>query len=179
MSDGSRSCFRFLNPFQMVATDRFDRVQAEGWGQGAQAAGYTLQGPPADFKVDGDSASITLPRAGASRGAVIDGVTALDLDATFRVETEDRPTGTALFVYVAARQGMGTAYRPKLLLGPEGSVSVHAGLLVAGVETPIGSPVRVTGLRHAPGVSRGSARRSSGPRRRRSQQYPGVARRTS
>jgi hypothetical protein len=141
-----------LGSLEKVAVDHFDRVVTEGWGRGEQVAGYTLQGPDSDFEVDGEVATVALRDAGIGRGALLDDFSAVDVDMTFRVATDQRSTGGALFVYTVARGGRDTAYRPKVVIGPEGFVAVHAGVVVGGIESPLGRPTRVTGLRHAPGV---------------------------
>jgi hypothetical protein len=60
--------------------------------------------------------------------------------------TAGRPQGGSLFVYALVRRTGNNEYRPKLVLNPNGSVAVHAGLVQNGSESAMGSQVVVPGL---------------------------------
>ena len=134
-----------------VVSDTFTRSVASGWGSADTGGTYTLDGTAANFAVDGSKASITLPKAGANRAGFLPTVAARDVDVTMRV-TAGRPQGGSLFVYALVRRNGNNEYRPKLVLNPNGSVAVHAGLVQNGTESAMGSQVVVSGLTQSVGT---------------------------
>ena len=136
---------------QQIAADSFTRTVNGGWGSAETGGPYTLDGGSAVFSVDGTAGSINLPKAGANRGAILGAASAHDVDLRFRVRAT-QPTGGSLFVYGVARRNGNNEYRPKLILNANGSVSVHAGIVIGGTESSLGPQVAVTGLTQVPGT---------------------------
>ena len=69
------------------AQDTFNRTLASGWGTAEIGGSYTLQGPTTDFKVDSGNGVIALNSPGSNRAAALAGVSARDVDTSFRVST--------------------------------------------------------------------------------------------
>ena len=136
----------------VYANDDFSRTVVNSWGSAPSGGAYTLQGDGADYDVAGGFGTIALTAAGANRSAVLAGVSALDVDLSFRVRTDKIAAGGAQFIYGLARRiSSTTEYRAKLRLAPNGSVFIQASSVVGNTETPIGSEVQVAGLTHTAG----------------------------
>lgn len=139
-------------PAGTVAADAFERTASGGWGSADVGAGYTHQGTLANFTVGDGVGTMRLPSAGVTRSALLDGPSDDDIDITFRVRTDKVASGGTWFVYAVARRNGGSEYRPRLLLRPDGSVDVHASVVVSNAESPLGAAVKVAGLSQAPGA---------------------------
>ena len=61
--------------------------------------------------------------------------------------TSRLPAGP-FYVYAVARRSGNNAYRPKVILNPDGTVSVHVGAVVNNVESSLAPAVVVPGLTH-------------------------------
>jgi CSLREA domain-containing protein len=131
-----------------VAADGFNRTSANGWGNADVGGPYTIQGQAANFSVGAGVGSMVVPASGSIRSALLNSTSAQDVDVTFRVRTDKLPAAGNLFVYAVVRRHDGTdsEYRPRLLIGSNGSVSAHASVVVNGTEDDLGSPVVVPGL---------------------------------
>ena len=138
-------------PPSSLAEDAFDRSVTNGWGTADVGGVYTLQGNLAAFSVAGGAGKIQLPAPGANRSALLDDVDEQNVDITFRVAIDKVATGNSYFVYAAARRNGNNAYRPKIVLNSNGTVSAHAGVLINGAETSVAPAVVVPGLSQAPG----------------------------
>jgi len=93
---------------------------------------------------------MVVPSAGSDCSATLAGVSAPDVDVTFRVKTDETATGgSPAYVYATSRREGSNAYRPKLIFNTNGSIAVHASRLVNGSETALAPPVVVPGLSHA------------------------------
>src|SRR5262249_56856363 len=90
--------------------------------------------------------SVSVPVAGGSRGALLNAVSATDLDITFRVQADKVAAGGAYYVYAASRVNGNNEYRPRIIFNANGSVSAHASVVINGTESPLGSAVVVPGL---------------------------------
>ncbi len=132
-----------------VAADAYERSVSNGWGADDTGGAYALEGNPASFSVGAGSGSIVLPNSNSNRAATLSGVSARDVDATIRLGANKRPTGGSLFVYLPVRRSGPNAYRPKAILHPNGTVSVHAGIVINNTESSLGAAVVVGGLTHA------------------------------
>jgi hypothetical protein len=136
-------------PGATVVSDTFGRTVSNGWGSAGTGGSYALDGPATSFSVDGSTGKMQLSAANANRAALLNGVSSRDVDLRFRVATSKRPTGGALYAYGVVRRSANNAYRPKLIMHPNGSVAVHAGVVVNNIESSIASSVTVAGLSHA------------------------------
>jgi hypothetical protein len=65
------------------------------------------------------------------------------VDIRVRIRVLKRPLGGPIYAYLVVRGTDGHEYRPKLVFRPDGTVAVHAGLVVNGVERPLGRAVTV------------------------------------
>lgn len=129
-----------------VASDAFARTVSSGWGSATLGGAYTLVGSAASFGVGSGVGSITLPTAGSSRAARLDGVSVTNIDVTVQLRLDKVPSGGPAYVYLELRRAGTNAYRPKVILHPNGTVSVHAGVLINGAETSMAPAVVVPGL---------------------------------
>jgi CSLREA domain-containing protein len=135
----------------LVAADAFGRTASNGWGNADVGGAYTLQGTLSNYGVSGGMGNITLPAANIGRSALLNEVSATEVDLRFRVKTEKVPTGGASFLYAVVRRNGTNEYRPRLILNANGSVSVNASVLINGSESSLGTPVVVPGLTQAAG----------------------------
>ncbi len=135
-------------PPATFAADLFGRSAIGAWGTADSGGAYTLQGGNAAFSVANGTGQVTLPSAGANRSALLDSIAERDVDIMFRVSTDKVATGGPFYVYAVARRNGSNAYRPKLILNPDGTVSVHAGAVVNNEESSLSPAVVVPGLTH-------------------------------
>jgi hypothetical protein len=131
----------------VYAIDTFTRTVPDGWGSATTGGAYTLSGTAADFDTTGTAGTMTMA-AGANRAATL-GVSARDVDVSFRVATNKTAAGGSQYVYgIARRISATTEYRAKLRFATNGQVFVQAGAVVNNAETAIGSEVLVPGVTH-------------------------------
>jgi len=135
----------------VLAADQFDRTVSSGWGSADTGGAYTIQGTAANYTVGAREGNIVVPNAGITRSAILGSVSARDIDVVFQVKTDKAAAGGAYFVYAVTRRNGNNEYRPRLTLNANGTVSVHAGVVINNSESSIGSPVTVAGLSHTPG----------------------------
>ncbi len=136
-----------------VAGDAFTRTISGGWGSSTTGGTYTLTGNATTFAVNGSSGLMTLPKAGATRIAVLADTSATDFDARVRISTDKATVGGNWYGYLMLRHQANSAYQPKIIVHADGTVSVQAGLLIDGSESPIGAAVVVPGLTYTPGTA--------------------------
>ncbi|MBA2701891.1 MAG: putative Ig domain-containing protein [Chloroflexi bacterium] len=160
VTDGSLTDTRQFNwtvtdasgPPLVLASDDFSRTRTNGWGSAGTGGAYTLQGTVADYAVNGSEGTVRVA-AGANRSAMLTAVSAADVDLSFRAALNKLPAGNSQYLYGISRRISATAeYRAKIRIAPTGAVYLQAGSVVGGIETSIGSEVRVTGLTAAPGT---------------------------
>jgi hypothetical protein len=137
-----------------VAADGFGRSVVNGWGTAPVGGAWSLAGAASDFDVNGAQATIALPAAGTSRGALLPAVSARDVDTTVSIRSAKIATGSGQYVYAVHRhQPAGAEYRTVTKLLPSGAVQVYASRLAGTAETTIGSAVTVTGLTRTPATT--------------------------
>ena len=134
------------------AQDAFGRTVSGGWGSADIGGAYDNSGGAAALNVTNGTGLISPPRAGSTRGVTLDSVSARDVDIIVRLSVDKLPSGGIVWAYLVARHNGTDEYRPKILLKPDGTVAVHAGVVVSNAESPIGTPVVVPGLTCAPGT---------------------------
>ena len=134
------------------AQDSFTRTISGGWGNADIGGAYSAAGGAAAVNVINGTGLISPPRAGATRGVTLDSISATDVDITVRVALDKRPVGGTVWAYEVARHNGNNEYRPKILFNADGTVAVHAGIVVSDAESPIGQPVTVPGLTYNAGT---------------------------
>ena len=134
------------------AQDSFGRTVSGGWGDADVGGTYNAAGGAAAVNVANGTGLISPPRAGATRGVTLDSVAARDVDILVRLAVDKLPVGGTVWAYEVARHNGNNEYRPKILLKPDGTIAVHAGIVVSDAESPIGQPVTVPGLTYGAGT---------------------------
>jgi hypothetical protein len=128
------------------AVDTFARTVANGWGTANIGGAYTLNGPSTNFSVDG-SGRIVNSTTNSTRAAYLQGISARDINATFRVRKDKSVAGGAPIAYfIARRVGATTEYRARLRWSTNGQLLLMAERYVNGTQTLLGSERVATGL---------------------------------
>lgn len=127
----------------VLASDVFGRAITDGWGDAEVGGTYDFVGSPADFMVGNGVATMVMPTAGATRAAILTQSVQQDIDVQLSVAADKVVNDGSIFVYVVARHTSSGEYRPRLIVGPDGGVSVHASVVVDGTESPLGSAFSV------------------------------------
>lgn len=135
-----------------LAADTFGRSSSNGWGSADIGGQYALQGSNANYSVDGGAGLIVMQSPGLTRSALLPAVSERDVDIRFRVAADKVATGGRYFVYAVARRNSNNEYRPQLRFNTNGTLSVHAGVVLDGQETALGSAVAVPGLTQQAGA---------------------------
>ena len=133
-------------PAGVIAADSFGRATSASWGSADAGGNYSLSGNTSNYAVGSGVGTIVVPKAGASRAALLNTPSAADVDITFRVATDQVAAGGPSFIYAVARRNGNSEYRPRLILNANGTVSVNASVLVNGSESSLGTAVVVPGL---------------------------------
>jgi glucose/arabinose dehydrogenase len=137
-------------PSSTIAADTFSRTVSNGWGSANTGGAYTLEGTASNFSVANGVGSMLLPSSGATRAVLLSSTSAQGVDMTFRVRADKLPSGGQLYAYGVVRRNANNAYRPKLIINANGSVQVHAGVVVNNAESSIAPAVTVPGLSYSP-----------------------------
>jgi hypothetical protein len=130
----------------VLVRDFYGRTTSGTWARADIGGPYSLAGSSSNFNVNNGSGAITVPGAGQGRGALLNNVNGQNVDIKFKVNASKVAAGGKYYVYAIARHNGNNEYRPRLNFNTDGSISVHASILVNGVETGLGSPVKVSGL---------------------------------
>jgi PKD repeat protein len=131
--------------------DTFGRTSTNSWGSTNPGGAYTLNGTAADFDVANGVGTMNVPTGGAMRTALLNSVSAQDVDLLVRVSVDKAPAGGAYFLYGVVRRNGTNEYRPKIRFRADGIIAVQASRVVANAETPLGNEVAVSGLAPTPG----------------------------
>ncbi|MEA2622847.1 MAG: hypothetical protein QOH61_1757 [Chloroflexota bacterium] len=135
------------------ATDAFSRVVTDAWGKADWGGTWAVSTNVPDYDVDGGRATMFLSAGGISRGAYLAGVSAADVDLSFRFSADSAATGNGTFAYGAARRvGGGTEYRIKVRISPTGGVYLQATRVVRNTEVGLGVEAKVPSLTYVPGT---------------------------
>jgi glucose/arabinose dehydrogenase len=132
-----------------VGGDSFSRPASQGWGAAEDGGRWLSTGGPGRLTVSNHVGLVLIPRDGAGTGAALSDASARDVDVRVRVRVDRRASGGPSYAYLVVRSNDGDEYRPKLMFQPDGTVSVHAGRVVDGLESSVAPAVRVPGLRYA------------------------------
>ncbi|MBA2489870.1 MAG: PQQ-dependent sugar dehydrogenase [Chloroflexi bacterium] len=142
--------YRAIDATAVYADDRFTRTVVNSWGSTVPGGTYALQGTAADYDVTGSLGTIAVG-TGGNRSAVLNSVSALDVDLSFRARTDKTAAGGAQFVYGIARRINATnEYRAKMRRATNGNIYIQASSVVNGIETALGVEAQVPGLSTAP-----------------------------
>lgn len=152
-SDGRTRNVQVTDPPAGVtyAADAFGRNVNDAWGTADVGGAYTVQNTAGNYDVAAGFGTMVLPSGGALRSALLNGVSARDVDITFQVTADESPTGGAYWVYGVARRNGNNEYRPKIRILADGRVGVHAGRVINNTESAIAPEVIVAGLTLTPG----------------------------
>jgi len=127
--------------------DSFSRTKTNKWGRADVGGAYTVLVKRRNYDVANGVGTIKVPKGGALRSALLNGVNARDVDVTFKVAANKAPAGDAYWVYAVVRRNGGNEYRTKIRIQANGSVGVHASRVLSNNESPLGSEVAVPGLK--------------------------------
>jgi PKD repeat protein len=133
----------------VYAADAFGRTVTNAWGTADVGGAYTVQNTAGNYDVAAGFGTMVLPSGGAMRSALLNGVSARDIDITFQVSANETANGGAYWVYGVARRNGTNEYRPKIHVYSDGRVGVHAGRVINNSETSIAPEVIVAGLTFA------------------------------
>jgi CSLREA domain-containing protein len=135
------------------ANDNFARVVTDAWGRADVGGTWAVSTNSPDYDVDGGRATMFLSGANISRAAYLAGISAQNVDISFRFSSDVAPTGNGTTAYgIVRRIGGGTEYRVKVRLASNGNVYLHATKAVHSVETGFGTEVRIPNLTYVPGT---------------------------
>jgi len=137
----------------LIAVDGFGRSVSSDWGSADIGGAYTSFDNVANYNVSAGAGRMTVPKAGNTRRATLGAVSAHDVDMLVRVSIDKMPVGGAQYVYAFGRSAGDNRYQPKMILYPNGTVAVHAGLMLNNSESSLGPAVTVPGLNLVAGGS--------------------------
>lgn len=119
--------------------DAFTRA-ATGWASAPTGGSYTLLGTTSSFSVTNDVGKMAVPTPGNSRIARLNGVSAQDIDLSFRFALDKLTTKANAYVYgVGRHQNNNTEYRASIRLASNGQVGVRAAYNNAASDTLLGT----------------------------------------
>jgi hypothetical protein len=134
-------------------SDGFNRTVSGGLGSADVGGAWSTVGTATQFSVAPGGAVLSLAKAGQQLEAFV-GPAQTDADVTEVWSASRVPVGGPLFVSVTGRRvSAGNSYLAKLIVNPNGSVTVRVARVVAGAETAVAGPVTVPGLTYAAGMS--------------------------
>jgi PKD repeat protein len=131
-----------------LASDTFERTQANGWGSATTGGTWVLKGAANNFSVSSGAGVMTLASAGAGPWAYLNGVSSSSTDSTVTLSANKPATGTGFYAYLIGRElPTGGGYRAALNLRANGTVSVVINRrTAANVQTAVAPAVVVPGL---------------------------------
>ncbi|MDP8991830.1 MAG: hypothetical protein M3N31_02060, partial [Actinomycetota bacterium] len=136
-----------------LGADDFTRTVSNGWGSADVGGAYTLGNWTAsNFAVNGSVGTMHIPTAGASRFALLLGISARDVDLNVRAGSDKASTWTygQLIQLVARRVSFNTEYRARLRIAPNGTLYVSIAKALSGSEKYLTSEVAVPGVVFSP-----------------------------
>ncbi len=139
-------------PGAAQASDSFSRTATSGWGSAQQGGAWKSDTKPAYFSVDGNRGLITIPTAGWSSRARLDGMTRADVNISTSVGVTKRPATALTRVWVSARTSsdFASGYLLRANVTADGQVeSLQLVKRVGGAETVVATKTN-------PGVTLGT-----------------------
>ena len=137
-----------LDPGAQVASDAFGRTTTNGWGDAPLGGRWVPDTKPAYFSTADGRALITIPTAGWTSRARLDGTSRADVDVSVAVGVPKRPTTAMTRVWASARTSadFASGYLLRANVTATGQVeSLQVIKRVAGTETVVGA-IGVSGL---------------------------------
>jgi hypothetical protein len=108
-----------------------------GWGTADVGGKWQTSGNAAAINVTSSVGTLLLQKPSALASAVLMSSLAHDVDIRVRVRTSLRASAAPFYAYLIVRGGGSNEYRPKLLFQSDGTLAVHASVLVGGIESPL------------------------------------------
>ncbi len=133
---------------QQVALDTFTRTTANGFGA-ADVGGTWTVSLPASFSVDGSAGRVSVT-PGSGRTALLDTVSAANVDATVDVESDKVGTGGGIYQSLIVRRVGTSDYRLKVRITAT-TVELYLVRTANGAETTLAAQA-VPGLVYEPGL---------------------------
>ena len=124
----------------VYAADTFGRTSATGLGNAETGGAWTTTGSASLYSVNGSVGKIAMKTAGSSPAAVLNGVSASDVQATVDVSFDSVPTGGGSWAYLLVRQSSAGNYQlaVKVLAA---STTVYLRKLVGSTTTTLATKV--------------------------------------
>ncbi len=132
----------------VFASDSFTRTGT--WGSADVGGAWTLSGGASSFTTDGSRGNVKLAAASAGPLALLNGVSATNVDQTVDVSVDKDGSGNGTLAMLLARRSGAGDYRLKLKFLPSGVLHLAWSKVVAGKET-VGSEVTIKNVTYAPG----------------------------
>ncbi len=134
----------------VIASDTFTRTTTSGFGQAPVGGLWSTISSATDYKLNGSQGTLRLGTAGTTRSATLQSLSQRNVELLARVKTDKTAAGGNIATYFVGRQvAPGLEYRARLRFGTDGSLNVVATKVVGGVETGVGSEVKLLGVTHA------------------------------
>lgn len=125
--------------FQTYASDAFDRTVTDDWGTAPVGGHYSgTEIYYGEFDVNGSAATIRTV-SNSVRTAYLMDVSALNLDATARVQTNKPAEGGGYIAYLIARASNGNQYLGGMRFGTDGKIYLRVWREESGTQTPLGT----------------------------------------
>lgn len=129
---------------QVIVSDSFGRTVKNKWGRAETGGTYELEGPQANFDVDGQTGTLRLKDPGKAQAALLAKASAQNIEFTVRVSMPKLPQGGTAYAYLLARQvDAGNAYLARLRFAPDGSVFLQPIARVNGTDRELAPEQRV------------------------------------
>ena len=136
----------------VLASHSFSGTAIDRWGAADQGGFWALSGAPSDFDIANGRGTVRVGTAGQTRASSLLSVCGRDVSIGVRVQTNKVSTGGSQQAWLVARQlELGTEYRIRLRMDPNGGVYINVARTIDNVETYLSSEQRVAGLTRAAG----------------------------
>ncbi len=122
-------------------SDKFGRTVAAGLGTADQGGSWTLLSPSSQFAVNGSVGQFKMPTAGAGPQASLTGGAARDVVETVDLTLASLPTGAGMFITNGVRVSGSSEYQSRILIQPDGTLTLYVNRIVGGAETQLTSTV--------------------------------------
>lgn len=138
-------------PAAPLAADAFGRTSASGWGTADTGGAWTNGGGGStSYTVGNGVGSMLMATPNVSRWAVLNSVTATDVDVQVKASLDKIGDGGGTFLGVTGRKVVNDEYRAKLRVNANGTTSLNITRVASGVETTL-QTATVAGLTLAAG----------------------------
>jgi PKD repeat protein len=137
----------------LYASDAFNRTVASGLGTADLGGAWTTTGgTAANYSVSGGVGRLSGTAAGASRTALLAGVSQTNTVVDTSISLSNAASGSGTYVSILGRRvGTNNDYRVKLRFNANGTVSVILGRTVAGTEANLAGLNTLPGVNYVPG----------------------------